>query len=278
MARKKNTVTDAVKKLHNSLAVAHFVAFSHDASSSRDIKLAEGIISVGGVGALISGAAFNGYDTNESDPAKVRIVTYGVKAVLRKDILRLIDEGNAAVQSDSIATAYEVMETFIKDLAGNFLSYSGKHIPIDKRFQEKAKKSFAKNTPPYFKEVAKAMARQNCDGLYKLFFKHVDGLEERVRTYHRGDLHDSHRAVEAIRHLKTHEFGRYIPAKIKKCPTGAQHIVKACVRNSIIHKTDWILPTFKQAQDFLIREAEYGQILYQSVSEELGMKIDYLPG
>ena len=282
MAKQANTLTEDVRELHRKLALANFSAFTAEGAAKRDLRQARQLAERGRANQLITMAALVGIDTHQPDPADVFAVTYGAEMVRGRDAISVVEETNGNAQSDAIANAFEAMERFVADISAKYLYARRGHIPIHKNVKKRAKSRFGKkaaekNTPLYFEQIVAQLSSRNCDDLFKILFKHSEGLRERIENYHFGDLHDIHAAVEHIRHRKTHANGRYDAEKSESLALQTRRIIQSLIRESVIHGDDRILPDYDQAKDLLAREAEYGQILYEHLSDELKMRIDYCP-
>jgi len=279
VAKKKNTLTKHVQEVHRTLASANFVAFASDTAAGRDRQQMQTWIDAGNGDRMILGAAVMGRDTY-GDPFAA--INYGAQNVTLGDTIQLIDEANAIAQADAIANGFEAMEAFVKNVTAEYLYGKRGQIPILQKVRQRAKNQFGKkaaaeNTKPYFRQIVHVLAGRNCDPLFKILFKDVDGLRDRVATWRFGDLHEIHQAVEAIRHCKAHVNGRYDQDNFKSYPVSVQRFLRSCAKKSMIHGDARVMPTHKDASWLLTREAEYSQILYDALSTELGMKLDYKP-
>jgi len=282
MAKKKNTLTDHVQRLHRALALANFAASSADASAKREKQRVQRIIDAGKEHALITMSALAGCDTYEPDPQKTTAVRYGAQLIRGHETLLLLDESNASSQAYVLVDAHEAMEEFVKAITAKYMYVHRGQIPVnqdDRRMMQRrfGKGAAAENTPTYFEQVVHVLAWRNCAPLFKILFKHVKGLAARVGNGHFGNYHDIHKAVEFIRHAKAHGNGRFDASELKKHPQLTVRIVESCIRRSVIHGDDRILPATNVTQDLLAREADYGQILYDALSNDMNLNIDYQP-
>lgn len=282
MAKKKNTLTADIQQLHRALALANFAASSSEASTKREKQRVQKIADAGNKTALITMAALVGCDTYEPDPKKTTAISYGGALIKGEETLSLLDESNASAQSNAIVDAHEALEAFFKNVTAIFMYANRGKIPVnqtDRRMMQRrfGKQAAQENTPLYFRQIVAVLASRNCSPLFEILFKYIDGLRDRVAKGHYGDHHDIHRAVEFIRHSKTHANGRFDPDELKKQPTHTQKIVASCVADSVIHRDKRILPSHKAVHDMLAREAEYCQILYDALSSAMNMELDYQP-
>lgn len=282
MAKKSNTLTPDVQELHRALALANFAASSSEASAKRDKQRIQRIIDAGNTGALITMAALVGTDTYEPDPTKTTAVSYGGTLIKGQETLALVDESNASAQAGALVDAHEAMELFVKSITAKFMYVNRGQIPVNQRDRRMAQLRFGtkaskENTPQYFQQIVAVLASRNCDSLFAILFKHVNGLLTRVANGHFGNYHEIHNAVEFIRHSKTHANGRFNPDELKKQAKHTQKIVLSCVGQSVIHRDQRILPSHKAASALMAREAEYSQILYDALSSALNMNLDYQP-
>lgn len=282
MAKKKNTLTPDIEQLHRALALAHFAASSSEASAKREKQRVQKTVDAGNKAVLITMAALVGCDTYEPDATKTSAVSYGGALITGPETLALLDESNASAQANALVDAHEAMEAFVKRVTSTFMYARRGQIPVnqtDRRMMQRrfGKKAAQENTPAYFRQIVATLASRNCDALFAIAFKHVAGLGDRVAKGHFGDHHEIHRAVEFIRHSKTHANGRFDPEELKKQPRHTQKVVTSCVGPSVIHRDDRILPCHKAVRDLLAREAEYGQILYDALSTAMSMELDYHP-
>ena len=282
MAKKKNTLKADIQQLHRALALANFAASSSQASSKRDKQRIQKIIQTGNKAALNTMAALVGYDTYELDPAKTTAISYGGAFIKGNETLDLLDETNASAQASAIVDSHEAMEAFVKNIAAKFMYAKRGQIPINQKDRKTAQRRSGKgaakeNTPQYFEQIVSVLAARNCSPLFDILFNHVKNLRDRVAKGHFGDHHEIHRAVEFIRHCKTHGNGRFDPGALKKQPQHTQKIVSSCVGSSVIHRDNRILPSHKATHDLVAREAEYGQILYDALTTAMNMELDYRP-
>jgi hypothetical protein len=282
MAKKTNTLTDDVQNVHRSIAMANFAAGAAESSTTRDKAAVQKQIDAGKENLLITLKALVGIDIYEPDPKKTSAITYGGALIKGKETPSLLDEANASAQSNAIVNAHEAMERFIKAVASKFMYAKRKIVPVHKNDKKKAKNRFGKklaaeSTPQYFEQIVGQIASRNCHELFKMLNKYVSELESRSTKGHYGNYADIHDAVEFIRHSHTHSNGRFDENDLTDHPAQSQKIIKACVRRSVIHKDDRILPTHDQVSKLLAREAEFCQIIYDAISNELDMSVDYTP-
>jgi hypothetical protein len=282
MAKKKNTLTLDVQNVHRSFAMANFAAGAADSSATRDKRNVQRRIDAGGANTLITMRALVGVDTYEPDPKLTSAISYGGAMIRGEETLSLLDESNASAQANALVDAHEAMERFVKSVTAKLMYSKRGNIPVNQNDRHAAENRFGKkaakeNTPQYFEQIVAVVASRNCDPLFRLLKKHVNTLDERTKNGHYGNYAEIHRAVEFIRHSKTHGNGRFNPTELAKLPTHSQEIVKAFVRRSVMHNDNRILPTHDEVSDLLKREAEFCQIIYDAVSNEMDMLIDYKP-
>ena len=282
MALKKNSLTPCVATFHQTLSLVNFTASSNDASSRRDIARVQKVLTSGNANSLMTGAAVVGCDIYEQDPEKTTAVHFGGKLIKGPDTLKLLEESNSQNQSNALVDAHEAMEDFVKCITSNFLFAKRGQIPINQKERRAVstrfgKKAAAENTLPYFKQVTAVIASRNCDQLFATLFKYAKNLRPRVTNGHYGDYYEIHLAVEFIRHSKTHANGRFNVEALERLPKQTQAIVGSCVKASIIHSDDRILPTSQAVKGLISREAEFAQILYDELTQELEMQLDYKP-
>ncbi len=280
MAKKGNTLTKHVQQAHRALVLANFMAHHSEGAARRDQTQFEKAINAGYTKNLITGAAVGALNIYAEQFA---CAGYGGVGFQGKELLTLINEANAMTQANAIANAYEVFEKFVRQVAVEYLYVRRGIVPIPNKDKQRMKKRFgnktaSENTKPWFCQLVKIRSRQNCQPLFKILFKQIPRLRDRVVNSYFGNLHSIHQAVETIRHCKTHANGRHNPDRFSKLPDDVQDIVGPCIKRSFLHQTQWILPSRKQSSDFIAREAEYAQILYDQLTRELGMKLDYTPG
>lgn len=282
MAKKNNTLTEHAQQLHRALALANFGASTSESSTKREKSQVQKIIDKGNEKRLVTMSALLGCDTREPDPQKTTAVAYGAHLIKGEQTLGLLDEANATSQASALVDAHEAMESFLKAIAATYMYQYRGQIPVnqkDRRMMQRrfGNRSAAENTPIYFGQVVQVIASRNCDSLFKMLFKRVNGLAERVENGHYGNYHEIHKSVEFIRHAKTHSNGRFDSDDLAKLPKHTRQIVESCIQRSVIHSDDRILPTHKVAHHLLAREADFGQILYDALSNDMNMKIDYQP-
>jgi hypothetical protein len=282
MAKKTNTLTPHVQALHRALALSNFAASSSEASTKREKQRVQAVIDGGNKAALITMAALIGCDTYEPDPKKTTAVAYGGQLIKGEETLLLLDESNASAQANALVDAHEAMEVFVKAITAQFMYAFRGQIPVyqeDRRMMQRrfGKQAAAENTPQYFEQLVHVLAWRNCAPLFDILFKRIDGLSERVTKGHFGSYHEIHKAVEFVRHCKTHGNGRFNRDDLKKQPKHTIAIVESCIEKSVIHGDERILPSHKAAHDLLASEADYGQILYDAMSNGMDMELDYKP-
>lgn len=282
MALKKNTLTACVAEFHQTLSLVNFTASSNDASSRRDITRAQRVLNSGNAQSLMTGAAVVGCDVYQPDPSKTTAVSYGGKLIKGPDTLLLLEESNSQNQSNAMVDAHEAMEMFVKCITATFLFGKRGQIPINQKDRRAVATRFGnkaaeENTLPYFKQLTSVLASRNCNPLFTLLFKYTSNLRTRVAKGHFGDHCEIHLAVEFIRHSKTHANGKINMESLAGLPKQTQAIIHSCVKKSIVHSDARILPTSKAVKDLISREAEFAQILYDELTQELNMQLDYIP-
>lgn len=282
MALKRNTLTECVAEFHQTLSLVNFTASSNDAASRRDIARAQQLLNGGNARSLMTGAAVVGCDVYEPDPTKTTAVHYGGKLIKGTDTLLLLEESNSQNQSNAMVDAHEAMETFVKCITATFLYAKRGQIPINQKDRRAVasrygKKAAKENTLPYCRQLTNVLASRNCSPLFTLLFKYTSNLQARVARGHFGDHYEIHLAVEFIRHSKTHANGRINLESLAGLPKRTQAIIRSCVKKSIVHGDGRILPTSKAIKDLISREAEFAQILYDELTQELNMQLDYKP-
>lgn len=280
MAKKKNTLTPYVQALHRALSIANYAAFAADGAANRDTGRAQKLISDGKGNWLLTFAALAGQDIYSEEPSSI---AYGGGGVKGSDVPLLIQESITASQLNALENAYEAMDTFVKLVSGDFLYGKRGDVPILQKWRQQMRKRFGKgaaaeNTPQYCHQIARTLAGHNCTPLFDLLFDHVSTLRERVAATRYGDLHDIHLAIEGVRHCSTHANGLYLEEDYVRLPKMSRVIIESLVRDSFIHKDKRILPAHNEVSNLLGREAEYGQLIYDGVSNALAMEVDYMPG
>lgn len=281
MAKKGNTLTRHVRDAHHALGLANFIAFRAHVSAGREVRRIEKGINAGNGDFLITGASVAGCDIYADPP---QWVFYGGKLVKGEEQIELINEADGMVQADALVTAYEVMEQFVKKLTVEYLYCKRGSIPIENKWKQRTLRHFGRNkitpqnTKPWFEQVVGVLAAQNTQPLFAMLFKRIAGLHERIASFPMGDPHVTHRAVEFIRHCKTHANGRYDPNRLTSMLPEVQKQVAPCIRKSFLNATDWILPSHDEAREFIAREAEYAQLLYDTITRDLSMELEWTPG
>jgi len=280
VAKKGNTLTEHVKAVHWALGMVNFQSIHAEQSAHREVTRLKGAVTAGNVNLLLTSSSIVGIDIYAKEP---EAVAYSGNMVKGEELIDLVNETNSMTQADALTTAYEVMEDYVKKLTTEFLYCRRGEIPIANKQKQRVRSQFGKkaepeNTKPFFRQLVGVLAWQSAQPLFDLLFKHVDGLEGRVAGFPMGSLHISHQAIEAIRHCKTHANGRYDADRFNKLPKLVQLRVAACIRTSFLHNARWYLPTNNQTRGLIAREAEYAQLLYDSVARELGMNVEWTPG
>jgi len=281
MGKKGNRLTGHVKTVHRDLGHTLFIAFRNDRTAESQVTLVRRAIDSGRNMWLVTGCSIAALDIYAENP---EWVAYSGEGVRGKDMLKLLDEANCMVQAAALVSVYEAMERYLKAVAVEYLYVKRGTVPILNKYEKRLTKRFGKkaereNTKPWFRQMVSVLAWQNCQPLLKLLFKHVEGLRDRVNSFYTGDLEATHQTVEFIRHLTTHINGRYDEEQAKKLPKQALKQLTGCVKKSFLHAGErWILPAHKTVSWFISRETEFAQVIYDSLTKELGMKLDYTPG
>lgn len=280
MAKKGNTLTKHVEAAHHALGMVNFQSIHAEQSATRQIQRLKSAIGAGNSSLLITSSSVAGIDIYAPQPESV---AYSGTTVKGGDLIHLVNETNSMTQADAVTTAYEVMEAYVKKLTAEFLYCQRGKIAIANKQKQRVRAQFGKkaepeNTKPFFRQLVGVLAWQNAQPLFDLLFKEVKGLEARVSGFRMGNLHVAHQAVEAIRHCKTHANGRYDIDRFTRLAPEVQNRLGGFIRKSFLHDALWYLPTNAQTRALIAREAEYAQVLYDSVSRELGMKIEWTPG
>jgi hypothetical protein len=280
MAKKANILTPHIREVHHALALANFLAYRAETAAKRDISLIQRALTTGRGDILLIGATVAGLDIYANQP---EWVPYGGVMVKGKEQIGLISEANGMTQADVVATAYEAVERFVKQISVEYLYCMRGKIPIANNQKKRVARQFGKkvkpeNTKPWFEQLVHVLAWQNCTPLFDLLFKHVPGLRGRIGNFAMGDLHVNHQAVEFIRHAKTHMNGRFDQTRFEKLSEGVKKRASLGIRKSFLHGVSWFLPAHNHVEGFVAREAEYAQLLYDALTHQLGMLLDWTPG
>lgn len=281
MAKKANTLTVYVKRVHDALCLANFMAYHAEDSAKRESSAMQKSIKPGnGTYHRLIGSRILGINIYSS---KYSFVSYGGAMAKDKDLIDLIAEANGMTQADAIATAYEAVELFVKAILVEYLYCRRGEVPLDKITKSRIKKQFGKkasseNTKPWFGQVVSVLASQNCDPLFDILYRRLPGLHDRVTKFSMCDLTVNHKTVEFIRHAKTHMNGRVDKSRLTKQPAEVQKRVAHTIRKSFLHEVPWFLPSYDLVREFITREAEFTQILYDAITTELAMVLDWTPG
>jgi len=270
MAQKKNVLDPHYLELNQALATADFcMMIAGDVFSRLQRDYASAAASPNHRSQLFAGSCLSIREDRKEkyaeDACFIMYLPGAAQSIEYPDCVAFFEEMSGQLQLTELANCYEAWERFVKHTLAILMYQKRGSMSPDKRWT-KSIQSKSKNTPSYFAEVAKKACRHNSDDALSYLSTKVPSLKSRASNYVGSNLYLHVKAIAVLRHAKVHSNGFIDIAELRADPQ-VRDFIRKFIDASVTHGDSRLKLTEKVASRLSCRLAEFGRVLYQTVSD-----------